>query len=357
MIFRRFTWIAALVAVLSVPIAGHAFEFLSTNEDTGSARVEAGQAIDDTVFGAGNTVDVRGMITRDAFLAGNTVTIDSQIGSNLFAAGETLTINSDIAHDAILAAGTIILGKEGRIGGDVLVLAERIQIDGTIDGSIRGAGSSLTVNGTVAEVVEFHGEQLNLGETALIQGDLRGNVTSSNAEERRSQVQGAVELTKSEPVKHDRSDALGTLFFMICAGMVGGLILFGGAPKLSDQIRTLAYAKPAQGLLVGLAATLLALPLFILLLIFVVTIPAGVVFACLFFAAMIVSHLFAALWTGDLLSRKRWPMYGSLLVGIIVLEILALIPLIGPFVKLCVAMLGFGALLTASWQWFQKSAR
>ena len=88
---------------------------------------------------AGNSINFKGMVTRDLFVAGNQIVIDSSanIARDLYVAGNTITISADIKGNIFLAASEVIIDSK-EISGDVtlnsgkLTISDNTKINGTL---------------------------------------------------------------------------------------------------------------------------------------------------------------------------------------------------------------------------------
>lgn len=92
--------------------------------------------------------------------------------------GDKVVIAADevISNDLYVTANEFTLN--GTINGDLVVFAKTIVINGTVQGDVIGAGQSIVINGTVSDSVRVAGAALQLGETAVLKGDLIGAAAS-----------------------------------------------------------------------------------------------------------------------------------------------------------------------------------
>lgn len=139
-----------------------------------SAVIEGGRdyylgpegAIDDDLYIAGGNIEVmgavlgdltaaggnlyaKGKISQDVQLAGGHLTIEGQIGDDLRAAGGMLYVNGIVNGDAFLAGGHVTVGPEAVLKKGVWIAGNEVRILGSMDGEVRIAANTVTVNGII----------------------------------------------------------------------------------------------------------------------------------------------------------------------------------------------------------------
>ncbi|MBN8657429.1 MAG: polymer-forming cytoskeletal protein, partial [Anaerolineae bacterium] len=104
-------------------------------------------------------------------------------------AGDVIVIEADevIEDDVYVSAGEFTL--EGTVKGDLIVVGELIVIKGTVEGDLIAAGNTIVIEGTVTDDARIAGAALQLGDEALVGGDLISAGASLEAK-RGSIVQG-----------------------------------------------------------------------------------------------------------------------------------------------------------------------
>lgn len=86
--------------------------------------------------------------------------------------GDVIMIKADevIEDDLYVSAGEFTL--DGTVKGDLVVAGELIVINGTVEGDLIAAANSIVIEGTVLDDVRIAGAALQLGDEAVIGGDL-----------------------------------------------------------------------------------------------------------------------------------------------------------------------------------------
>ena len=118
---------------------------------------------------AGNSINFKGMVTRDLFVAGNQIVIDSSanIARDLYVAGNTITISADIKGNIFLAASEVIIDSK-EIGGDVtlnsgkLTISDNTKINGTLKYNDNIDYSN--TNASIKEIKTYHVDEKSKDE-------------------------------------------------------------------------------------------------------------------------------------------------------------------------------------------------
>lgn len=93
----------------------------------------------DGTLPAGEVVD------DDLVLTANTVLVEGTVNGTLIAAGQSITINGTIKSDAILAAENVLIGEKALIEGNIFTAGGDVVVRGKVLGSLFGASSTLTL--------------------------------------------------------------------------------------------------------------------------------------------------------------------------------------------------------------------
>ena len=131
---------------------------------------------------AGNSINFKGMVTRDLFVAGNQIVIDSSanIARDLYVAGNTITISADIKGNIFLAASEVIIDSK-EISGDVTLNSSKLTIsDNTkINGTLKYNDNIDYSNTSIKEIKTYHVDEKSKDEVIpSISSILLGIVTS-----------------------------------------------------------------------------------------------------------------------------------------------------------------------------------
>jgi hypothetical protein len=138
--------------------------------------------------------------------------------------------------------------------------------------------------------------------------------------------------------------------------VVAGLALAGLAARQVRVAERVISTEPVQAFVVGLAGVFL--PILLVIALFITIVGAPLAFAILFGvlpAAAFVGYLIAGIWIGEWLlarlgpPRQRERPYLAAVIGVLVLQVLAIVPLLSGIAGL----FGYGALLIVVWRTFR----
>ncbi len=355
----------ALLAGLAPPSQADAAELRYEKE--GTVKVAEGESIDDTVFLAGKTAIVAGVVDGDVFAAaerveitgtvrGNiysaaeTVTIAGEVGGNVHAAGKSIEVDSKVGGSAFLAGRNVIVTEDselarggyfagetvrskGRVGRDLIFAAETMELSGSVERNVRGYGSEVTVS-----------------SSGSVGGDLQLTVPSQDAVEVDDGAIVSGETIIDIEEKEDRRAFLYPGFYFgvlakALAMLLMGLVLVRLFPSLlppapessKEVLRDMGFgfvalvATPVVMLLIAL--TLIGIP---------VSIVLGMVYAVLLFLSTLVVAYFAALRLPTPDHRRLVLNTGASLLAIL---FVVAIPFVGPGLNFLVHIFGMGCLV------------
>lgn len=364
----RSVWIAALgvlalivVGVGAVMAGGEVEDKLRTGD---TVTVGAGEVVPHDLYVFGGDVIVDGTVEGDLVVAAGTVTINGWVQGDLVAGSGELFINGTLDGDARVGVGRITV--TGSVGEDLLAGAGQIDVAGggfVGEDLIFGAGD-VRVAGAVGGSV--YGSATTYSSPGSVVGT--ENVT---LETRADPSEPAV----SEPVRI-AGDALRQLLTVVLFGALG-LWLVPGALRASEgalRRRPLASVGMGIGILVGYIIQFIAV---ILLMILVgvalgsvtlaglagIAIWAGIVDLMVSTFALVVAASFVVdavvgLALAQLVARgwaqSRWQELFLLVVGALIVVAATSLPEIGGIVKLCVIVLGLGAMTVAAAEAWQR---
>lgn len=93
-------------------------------------------------FPQDGTIPVGKVIDDDVVLSAEEVLMDGTLNGMLIAAGQTITINGTVHGDALLIGETVHISNSALIDGNLFTTAASIQMDGQVKGSVFAAGAS-----------------------------------------------------------------------------------------------------------------------------------------------------------------------------------------------------------------------
>ena len=246
-----------------------------------------------------------------------------------------MRIEGRVGEDVLLGAGQATITSRAHIGGDLIFGAGRMQMDGTVAGSVLGSTGNYSNGGSVGGT-----EHVNIQQP----------------EEAR------------EPTLADRAvDALRRYVSILVIGVLLLWLLPGVLRGAADAARGRLLVSFGVGIL-GFIAVIVLLIGVILLIVLVaivlgllglgslagVTVFGGLLVAAIVVFLFVLAVVFAApatvgLALGRLLVRTDGRSFGSwlgaLALGVLVVVLVASIPVAGGFLEALLVLLGLGALL------------
>ncbi|MBI2011381.1 hypothetical protein HYS91_01300 [Candidatus Daviesbacteria bacterium] len=332
---------------------------------------------------------------------------DQIINKDYFAMGESITISGTINGDAYLAGGNILV--EGDINGDLLVAGGSVNIRGKVSNDLRVGGGQVNITGEVGRNITVFGGVVNISDSAVIGGSIVSGAGSLNifAPVPKDITAGAGQLTLASTVSGDVLAGVGKLMLTSNANVAGDIKYFSSDPldlqpgaTISGEIRQLSFPKerldkekiagqiarfgffvklfsalslliigvllinlvpiytqknvnliserPWLSLFVGFLALILTPFLIFVLLITIVGLPLALILLVIYLILLYISPLFIMMLIGqklmDLTNRKI-NLSIAFIVGLIIYEVLTLIPVIGWIIMFVSILVGMGAIL------------
>jgi cytoskeletal protein CcmA (bactofilin family) len=332
--------------------------------------VGSGDVVDDDLYIAGSNITIDGTINGDLWACGNTITVNGEVKGSIVAAGQTVNINGNVGHAARLAGETVNI--TGNVSGDLIVFASqtnvaskaeigrdflfgsgKVRMDGPIGRNVKGGGNEITISNVVAGNVELSVEKLTLASTANIQGNLTYTGKNEADIQTGARVGGKTTHNMPEVKKPAPFSGIGGKILGFLMAFVTGLIIILIVPRRSasaaDSIRSKPWASLGWG-----AVILFATPIAAIIVCFtVIGIPVGLISLALYAVAVYISQVFVSLFLGRwIIGRFRETdskaiMIGALASGLVIITILKLIPFLGFWIGLAVALFGLGAVLVS----------
>jgi len=380
-------FIILLAAVLAVTI------IIAAPVDAADIRqgeklvVPAGEIVDDDLYLFGSRIAVDGTVNGDiiAFAdiidingpvngnfngGANYITVKGPVRGSVRVAASTMDIDSSIGGDLVAAASQVDITPGGSVGRDLLAAAGTVRVDGPVGKDIRGSAGDLIINSSVGGNVDIECRDVKLEPAASIAGYL-----TYRSEHEAEQAAGAMVKGQtthvSPPPPQTSGDATGRMvgwalsaivifavillvlvaIFKYIAALLTGIIFILIARKyISGLVETLK-SKPWHSLGYG-ALFLFLVPIAVVIaFILVIGIPLGLAGLALYILAVYLGRIFTGLFIGKWILRQSadttapGPLIGALALGLLVVNIVSIIPFIGSLCDLAAILFGLGAIL------------
>lgn len=271
-------------------------------------------------FIAGNTINISNATDKDIFVAGKDVSINGSVGRDAYLVGSNVSVNSKIGRNIYVFASSFTIGDSAIIDGDINISAANISI---ADGAI--------INGTVT---------YSSSAVANIPSSIKTNVIKDLSD-------------GTEHVKHTPSfvSTIKNIVFWTIANFILFALTLLIAPglfkKVSDVNRVNSVGTYFKSLGFGLLL-LIAVPFIaILLMLTLIGMPFSFISLFLYITSLIYSTTFVGYLVGDTIFKDNMNNYLKGLLGILIVEILKVIPFIGGLVSFATILIALGLLIVA----------
>lgn len=308
-----------------------------------SNSVMIDQDVTEDVYTIGNTVNATNMIAGDIHAAGNLVQISGTVGDDILAVGNTVDLTAATSDD-IFAAGNSVKVNVADVQGDVFAAGSNVTLSGNINGSVKAASDVLTIKrGTTinGNLTTYGKNEPTVEEGAVIKG-----------ERKHKKIE--------EPTGHQTRNQVGSWALSIIAWFVTAMVLFYVFPGLTREVASSALQKSGRSLGVGFLWLIAFVPAIILLLIstigWILAIAGGLLTAVLIILASVFSAAVIGSWIMQKLFKRSGELtWQHLLVGVVIMQLLELIPVLGWLITIVLVILTFGSLLIVIWRLFRQS--
>lgn len=306
--------------------------------------------LDAEVFGdvtvAGGDITLRHLIRGDLTAAGGSIRIRGKILDDIRTAGGDIDIEADIGDDLIASGGKIRIATNTTIGGDAWLAGGDVRMAGVINNDLVVAAGHVSLSGAVHGKVEIRGGEIEILDSARIDGDLTYSSPQPASIAAGASIRGQV--THHQVDWDEPSGGFG-LFFSVTL-IVASIVLFKLFPQFTLSAAGRISADPWQSFGLGIALLILT-PLVALLLIGILLgVWVGLSLMALYFVTLLTGFLVSLFFLGDRGARlfnQELKTTGrrimSVVLAIILLALVKLIPVIGGLLLVVLLLLGTGA--------------
>jgi len=242
---------------------------------------------------------------------------------------------------------TIVVDSGEVVCGDLTSFGGTVAINGEVQGDVVSFGGEVVIAGTVDGNVDIYGGTVTLQSGSDVRGDL--NLYAGGwAKGDGAQLNGAiVDHTRHVELLLFGSSEFHFPFWSILAWVVLGLLFTWLLPEHVMFVRTTVASRPRRSLLIGLLSALLALPVVVVLIALILTIPVAIIVAL----GLIIAWAFGTVAIGWLVGEHVLRMIAphrntrpfQVVVGLTVLALAGSLPYIGNWISIGAGLLGLGA--------------
>ena len=330
-----------LVLLLLIPISVNALNINVNGE------VKENQEIQGSSVVLGNYVENTSKVSGLDMTLGNTIKYEGE-SEYLLSAGNNIEINGTVKNDGFVFGNVVNFNENSVIERDLLVLANNVTISGTIKKDVTIYAATVTINGNI--------ENVNVKANEIIIENANINNLSYNEDaviEIKDSEVNTTNLTEKLQSEVTIQDQIMNFIYNLGGILVIFLALYLLAPKLFKKIEnnnaniTVLNVFSMFGF--GTLSLILIPVIFILLLTIVFCMPLAILLLILYVLAIWLSSIFTGYLLGyviltKLIKKENNPLLIGL-IGIVILNLLGVIPYIGILITVISVMIGMGIIL------------
>ena len=313
-----------------------------------SARVD-GRIDGDLVIASGD-ISIGGVVVGDVIaITHGRIDVTGTVQGSVRALSRELHVSGTVEGDVAVASGTVNVA--GDVGGDVLLVAGSATTTGAIGRDLLGRFLVGDLDGFVGGDVDVSVRSLRVGPGAEVGGDLLYRADSDAAISGGASVAGQFKRLPSRATFIVRVWLIGVTILSFLAFIVTGMTLFVVFRSTMARATGLVRTETWRTVWVGFMAVI-GLPLISILFFFtVVGAPVGVLVMILWLLGLVFAPVPAVAAGGDLVLRGRGGIFGAFIVGAVAWRLgIWLIPLIGVLLYTATLMAGTGGIVLAAWR-------
>lgn len=355
----RLSFFALFCAVVFLPGTVFAGPVIRSGD---SVSIAADQVIEGDFYAGGGTVSLSGTAEGDAYIAGGTVTVNAEIAEDLVVAGGTVQVHAPVGDDLRIVGGDVtvaehvggdlvILGgsvqvlSTAQIEGDILFFGGNIDVKGGVKGSVVGFGDNVRLDSGIGGDVKVTASQLlTLGDRAEVLGNVVYKSPSEIARAQNAVVVGDLIQEQFSSESGSSRYAVLPLLMTLFAALTVFLLFRNRLQGVVDVSKT-SYGGNG---LVGLGVFLLVPVVSILLLVSVLGFIPGIVlflsYLLLLIAAWIISGIVLGTFALKFFMKTEKISVLSVIVGVVLFDILVLVPYIGVLLALAIFLVVLGGI-------------
>jgi hypothetical protein len=255
----------------------------------------------------------------------------------------SLAQTSDHDEDAIVVISGDVDVPRGETVDGIVVVSGDVKLAGHVTGDVVLVSGDALVSGRIDGSLVTFGGQAQLLPRAFVSGNV-------HYADERPIVAGSA-IVRGDVSKEDGLDALdifpifGALIFVVgtfVSTAVLGLLLLLIAPRAADAIEARSHERVGPSIAIGIAIAI-ALPVAaVIAAVTVVGLPLAFVILLALLPLGAVAYCASAWALGRRMVKAPRSRYLAFLAGLVVLEVVSLVPVVGWLAGLAAAVFGFG---------------
>ncbi len=349
---NKFFKVFYIILLLTLIITNvNAKELVVASED-----VEQTGKYDSIRFVFGKTITNKADVDGLSIIAGEVLTLDGKTPYGFYA-GRVLSVSENVLKDVFVAGDDITLTEKALVGRDAFIAGNNVKIKAVIQRDLRLGASSVDLSGaTIKGNANVDAEEIKLDDNTKILGTLTysedtkiSGLSDKNA--KNVEVTKAKEVTETSESISDIVIEKVTNFIMSTArAFIVMIILLWLLPKLNNKIKDEEFelSNVVKTSLIGLG-TLIVIPIVSLIALFTGLLSSlSLIIFAVYAVSLYLSSIFVYYIVGNYIDEKfikKDNMYLSLICGILLVKLIALIPILGGIISFVTLLYGLGIIL------------
>jgi hypothetical protein len=284
------------------------------------------------------------------------------VDDNIRGAMNTLTLDGSVGKNVSIVAQSVDMGTDSKIGGSLTCAAGDALFDGKLGrGLLAVVDKHTEIDGSIGGETRLLGDHLSIGSTAVLSGPVNFTGQAEPEVDDGARLASPVhfELRRRE---HRQSSALTFVHTVLRYGvaLLMGLLLITILPGFFDAgLRATRQWPAALG--IGALTTIIWIFVVIVSIVLVLTgVGAGLAAAAIYFPVAYLAQIFVGSWLGETIMPIETPSTGTqmgrLALGLLIIELVGLVPILGFLTWAVVYQLGIGAGLMAIYRQSRRPA-
>ncbi|MGE5380526.1 MAG: hypothetical protein ACM3NT_05605 [Methylocystaceae bacterium] len=309
------------------------------------ARITSDANISGDVYLVAEEVTLRGTIKGDVFCLAQKVTVNGRVEGDIRLLGGEIELNGPCTGTVTALGNSFWLWQEASCG-DTFLATSSAQINGKINGRLRGQTDTIYINGTVNDNTDLRvNKQLTLGSKALLQNGLNYQSPVKAKMETGAVIKGETDYKSIPPLAEKGVNLTAVLISWLAALIIWWLAGLIKPDFWQPWGYNLAH-HPWISLFIGTLSIFVLPPLIMLLVLSVIGIPAALLLTTMAVMVGYLGRIVVAVGFSVYIAQNMKSNPGLLTMIILIpLILLTYLPGVGIMFVITYGCLGLGSLI------------
>lgn len=306
----------------------------------------AGEVTGDIVAGAG-TINLNAPAQQDLLLLGGTVSLNAPITEDVRIVAGDVTISESVGGSIFVIGGRLKILSTASVTGDVLFLGGEAVLEGKIGGQVLGIAETVRIDGEVLGGVDMDVAYLTIGDKAVIKNNII--YTSDNEITRSVNAVVEGEITRSDVLVENPTNNYREMAMAFLVSLFVSLSLYAVARRLISRILMSVTENVLRDAMLGLGVLLLVPVVIMILMVSVLGLFLGLIGLTLFLLMLVLAipllNMALGLLIAHTFTNHKELNILFITIGALLVQALWLIPVVGVLVLSVAYLATVGALL------------